>query len=94
MTKRPTPKNKLLKKERLEVIKIVNSPKYADLVPSQIVFKLADEGKYLASESTIYRILKEEKMNTHRSRTKIPEKRNPPTHIAIAVNQVWTWDIT
>ncbi|SJZ95977.1 DDE-type integrase/transposase/recombinase [Garciella nitratireducens] len=33
-------------------------------------------------------------MNTHRSRTKIPEKRNPPTHIAIAVNQVWTWDIT
>ncbi|WP_143402887.1 transposase [Garciella nitratireducens] len=45
LTKRPTPKNKLLKKERLEVIKIVNSPKYTDLVPSQIVFKLADEMK-------------------------------------------------
>ena len=73
---------------------MVNSPEYADLAPSQIVPKLADEGIYLASESTIYKILKQEKMNTHRARTSPPVKREPPTHIAIAPNQVWTWDIT
>ena len=94
LIKRPTPKNKLSDEEREKIIKTVNSPEYADLAPSQIVPKLADEGIYLASESTIYKILKEEKMNTHRGRTSPPVKREPPTHIAIAPNQVWTWDIT
>lgn len=94
VVKRPTPKNKLNKEERDEIIKTVNSPEYADLAPSQIVPKLADEGRYLASESTIYKILKEEEMNAHRGRTSPPVKREPPTHIATASNQVWTWDIT
>lgn len=94
IVKRSTPKNKLSQQERSEIIKAVNSPRFADLVPSQIVPKLADEGKYLASESTIYRILREEKMNTHRSRSKAPVKKDPPTHIATAPNKVWTWDIT
>ena len=94
LIQRPTPKNKITEEERKEIMETVNSPKYADLSPSQIVPKLADEGKYIASESTIYKILKEEKMNTHRGRTSIPVKREPPTHIATAPNQVWTWDIT
>ena len=94
LIKRPIPKNKLSQEERNEVIKTVNSPKYADLAPSQIVPKLADEGIYLASETTIYKILKEEKMNAHRGRTSPPVKREPPTHIATDSNQVWTWDIT
>lgn len=94
LAQRPTPKNKLTKEERNEIIETVNSLEYADLAPSQIVPKLADEGKYIASESTIYRILKEEKMNTHRARSSVPVKREPPTHIATASNQVWTWDIT
>ena len=94
LAQRPDPKNKLTKEEREEIIKTVNSPEYADLVPSQIVPKLADEGKYIASESTIYRVLKEEKMNTYRGRTSSPIKREAPTHIAVAPNQVWTWDIT
>lgn len=94
LVKRPTPKNKLTKEERKEILKLVNSPEYCDLPPSQIVPKLADEGKYLASESTIYKILKEEKMNIHRNRTSQPRKREKPSHIAIKPNQVWTWDIT
>ena len=94
ITKRPTPKNKLTEKEREEVIKVVNSPDFADLPPSQIVPKLADKGEYIASESTIYRILREEKMIAHRNRSKAPIKREKPTHIATAPNQVWTWDIT
>lgn len=91
---RSAPKNKLTEKERAKVIEIANSPDFADLPPSQIVPKLADEGKYIASESTFYRILKEEKMDTHRSRSKEPVKREPPTHTATGPNQVWTWDIT
>lgn len=88
LTKRPTPKNKLTKEEREKIIRTVNDPKYRDLAPSQIVPKLADEGEYIGSESTIYRILKEEKMNKHRGRTKPPTRKEPPTHIATAPNQV------
>lgn len=61
---RPTPKNKITKQERKEIIEVVTSQEYADLVPSQIVPKLADEGKYIASESTFHRVLNEEKLNT------------------------------
>ncbi|NLN48627.1 MAG: IS3 family transposase, partial [Clostridiales bacterium] len=92
--KRPPPKNKLKDEERSHVIDIANSPKYADLPPCKIVPKLADEGIYVASESTFYRILKEENMNAHRNRTKKPLKREMPTHVAYGPNQVWTWDIT
>ena len=94
ITKRPTPKNKLTKEERVQVLQVVNSPDFKDLPPNQIVPKLADKGEYIASESTIYRILKEEKMNTHRSRSQKPIKRETPTHIASSPNQIWTWDIT
>lgn len=42
----------------------------------------------------MYRVLREDKMNTSRSRAKSLVKRTPPTHIATSPNQVWTWDIT
>jgi len=92
--KRPTPKNKLNPKERAEIIKIVSQPEYKSLPPSQIVPTLADEGIYLASESTFYRVLNEEKMNNHRGHSKPRLKRPLSTHSAIAPNQVWMWDIT
>ena len=43
ITKRPRPKNKISQEERSAIIKTVTSPEYADLVPSQIVPKLADK---------------------------------------------------
>jgi transposase InsO family protein len=94
ITKRPRPKNKISQEERSAIIKTVTSPEYADLVPSQIVPKLADKGIYIASESTFHRVLREEKLNAHRSRSKVPVKREPPTHVATAPNKIWTWDIT
>ncbi|SDK97037.1 hypothetical protein [Halanaerobium congolense] len=54
--------------------------------PSQIVPKLASQGKYIASESTFYRVLDEEKMNTHLAKTKETVKREALTHIANAPN--------
>ena len=94
LVERKPPKNKLSETERKEIIEIANSKEYVDLPPSKIVPKLANKGKYIASESTFYRVLKEERLNTHRSKTKEPVKREKPTHIATEPNQVWTWDIT
>jgi putative transposase len=63
--------------------------------PCQIVPTLADEGTYIASESTFYRILHEEKMQNHRGRSQEPGKNPKPTsYCATAPNQIWTWDIT
>ncbi len=92
---RPEPKNKLSKEEYQSVLNIVTKSEFADLPPSQIVPALADRGIYIASESTMYRILRKENMQHHRGCAKAPERRNlPTTHIAYGPNQVWTWDIT
>ncbi|MFX3673880.1 MAG: helix-turn-helix domain-containing protein [Paenisporosarcina sp.] len=92
--KRPIPKNKLTDEEKKEIITVVKQVEYADLPPTQIVPKLADKGTYLASESTFYRVLREEKMQNHRGRNQKPVRRIPESHLATAPNQVWTLDIT
>ena len=48
------PANKLLPEEKQEIIKICNSEKYMNLPPSQIVPALADQGVFIASESSFY----------------------------------------
>ncbi len=92
--KRPDPANKLTTDERNEIIDTVNKPKFASMPPCEIVPALADQGKYLASESTFYRVLKEQKMQNHRGRSEEPKKRPISTHVAVAPNQIWMWDIT
>jgi len=91
---RPEPKNKLTLDEKNEILEIVKKEEFVDLPPSQIVPKLADQSIYIASESSFYRILREEKMQHHRGRSKKPEHRLPESYLATAPNQVWTWDIT
>jgi hypothetical protein len=88
------PGNKLTEAEREEVMATVNSPEFRDLSPNQIVPLLADEGRYLASESTVYRLLREEKQLQHRERSEPPRRRAPVEHLASGANQVWSWDIT
>jgi len=92
--KRKAPINKLSEQERHEVIEICSRPEYVDLTPAQIVPKLADTKTYVASESTIYRILKEAKLNARRTRVNKPRTSSLTTHIADGPNQVWSWDIT
>lgn len=92
---RNSPNNKLTDEEYESVIKILTLPEYADLPPSQIVPALADRGIYIASESTMYGILKKEKMQNHRGYARITKKKKvPETHVATQSNQVWTLDIT
>lgn len=89
------PTNKLSPKERAQVLLTVNSPEFRDLSPKQIVPLLADQGKYLASESTVYRILRKEKQLLHRESYRSPTKRHKPAeYVAIGPNEVWSWDIT
>ena len=92
---RTVPANKLSVEERQKILEIVNSPEFRDLPPHQIVPRLADEDIYLASESTMYRVLREEDQLRHRELSKPAKKRKrPDEHEATGPNQVWSWDIT
>lgn len=91
---RPEPAHKLCEAERVAVLKLVNEPRFAALPPTQIVPRLADEGRYVASESTIYRILRAEQQLTHRTGARAAVRREPPRRCATAPNQLWCWDIT
>jgi len=88
------PANKLSAAERQRALEIVNAPQYCDLSPNQIVPRLADDGLYVASESTMYRILGEEKLAAHRQRSRPAASRRPKEHVATGPCQVFSWDIT
>ncbi|MTI96892.1 MAG: transposase [Firmicutes bacterium] len=92
--KRRPPSNKLSEEEKKEIIKVCNRDKFADLTPAQIVPKLADQGVYIASESTFYKVLKEANQTSKRTRVNPPRTSSLTTHIATGPNQVWSWDIT
>ena len=92
---RPTPRNALSEVERQTIVTLCNSPEYAHLPPSQIVPRLADQGRYVASEATFYRVLRAAGQQQHRGRSQRPRRHAAPTtHAAKAPNQVWSWDIT
>ena len=88
------PANKLSEQERQQILDTANGALFRDLSPKQIVPKLADQGIYLASESTFYRVLKEHKMLTHRQACKPATSHRPNEHVATGPCQVWSWDIT
>lgn len=88
-----TPANKLSSEEREKVIAVATSPEFRDQSPKQIVPTLADQDTYVASESTFYRVLREEKMMKHRASSQPPRNR-PRALTASGPNQVYSWDIT
>jgi len=90
-----TPKNKLSPRERDRLVELANAPGNRDLTPNQLIPELADQGIYIASESTLYRILREEKMLAHRGRARPRSRRSKPKeHVAKGPCQVMSWDIT
>lgn len=92
---RPEPKHKLTEEERAQILSTVNSPDFQSLPPSQIVPALADQGEYIASESSFYRVLREEKLQNARGRSQAPKRKTTPTtHSATGPNQLWSWDIS
>jgi transposase InsO family protein len=92
---RPLPAHALSTAERAAVLETANAPRFADVPPARIVPMLADEGVYLASESTFARVLRAHGQNTPRGRAKAPRTSRPPsTHEARGPGQVWCWDMT
>lgn len=89
-----TPANKLSPVERQRILEVVNRPEFADQPPSQIVPRLADQGTYIASEATFYRVLREAGQNAHRGKAKAPSHSRPRPWVATGPNQIWSWDIT
>ena len=92
---RPEPGNRLSVTERERILAVCHKPEYASLPPGQIVPSLADQGVYIASESTFYRVLHAADEQHHRGRSNKPRHSSPPKgYCATRPNQIWTWDIT
>jgi putative transposase len=84
----------LSNKERQEILEVAKSSEYMDYSPWVIVAKLADKGKYIASESSFYNILNEHKMLRHRGKSKVKNSYRPAPLVAYNPKEIWTWDIT
>ena len=91
---RPVPANKLSRGERARILDLVNSPAFVDLPPIQIYARLLDQGVYLGSISTIYRILTENKQIKERRRLARHPARAIPELAATGPGIVLSWDIT
>ena len=92
---RPPPPHALSEAERAHLLAVANEPRFASVPPARIVHMLADEGVYVASESTFSRVLKAHGQTAHRGRAKAPKTVRPrTTHIATEPCQVWCWDMT
>ena len=91
---RSSPPRKLGVDERGEVLATLNTERFCDLAPAQVYATLLDEGRYLCSERTMYRVLAE----NAQVRERRAQRRHPhyaaPQLLATGPNQVWSWDIT
>jgi len=80
--------------EKQAIVEVSSSRAYRDLSPWQIVAQLADAGRYLGSESSFYRVLKQNDLLSHRQNSKPGVHRRPKDLLARNPNEVWSWDIT
>ena len=94
--RKTAPSNKLADEEKTQILDVCNQERFRSLCPKQIVPILADEGTYIASESSFYRVLHEAEQVHHRGRSAAPGNKpaKPEACIATGSNQVWSWDIT
>ena len=77
---RPTPSHALSEAERAGIIAVVNEPRFAETPPARIVPALADEGIYIASESSFYRVLRAHGQINRRGRAQPPRPLRPPRY--------------
>jgi putative transposase len=89
------PRNALSPPELTQILSVLRSSRYAHLSPKQLVPQLADEGLYLASESTLYRLQRRYGLRAKaRGISRTDVTRASTVHRAVKPNQVWSWDIT
>lgn len=93
--RRATPAHTLSADERQAAMAVLNSEEFKHLPPSQIVPRLADQGRYVASESTLYRLLHQAGQMRHRRLERAAQKRHKPRALtATRPDQIYCWDIT
>jgi len=86
--------HRLSHQERQQIVAVCNEPQYASLPPTQIVPALGDQGAFVASESSFYRVLRAHKQVHRRGRARPPQEPRPvPRRRADGPNQLWSWDI-
>lgn len=89
------PGNRLSPEEQQAILAIANVPEHRSLPPTQIVPRLADQGVYIASESSFYRVLRAHDQVQRRGRAATPRHVPKPEGVcATAPNAAWCWDIT
>ena len=91
---RPSPPRALTAEERQTVLDRLREPRFADLAPAEVYATLLDEGVYLCSIRTMYRLLD----GNNEVRERRDQLRHPvytkPELLAEGPDQVWSWDIT
>jgi putative transposase len=93
-TPRPAPPNKLTDDEMGVILDVLRSPRFVDLSPAQVFHIVLDEGRYLASVSTYYRLLRANGEARERRRQATHPPRVRPELVARRPLVVWSWDIT
>ncbi|WP_405485256.1 IS3 family transposase [Nocardia sp. NBC_00511] len=88
------PSNKLTDLERRRILEVLNSDEFVDSAPLQVYARLLDEGTYLCSVSTMYRVLAENRQVKERRRLARHPAKACPELVATAPRQVYSWDIT
>lgn len=91
---RRAPANALSEAERAVVLEVLDSPQFVDAAPAQVYAALLDQGVYLASIATMYRILREHRQVRERRRQARHRPRTRPELVATGPGQVYSWDIT
>jgi transposase InsO family protein len=91
---RPRPARALAPSEQDEVLALLDSPRFVDAAPREVYATLLDEGRYLCSPRTMYRLLAQRgEVRERRDQLRHPQY-NKPELLATGPNQVWSWDIT
>ena len=91
---RPIPARALSEEERLALRAVLNSTRFQDCAPAAIQATLLDEGQYLCSTRTMYRVLEQDGATRERRDQLTHPEYQKPELLATAPNQLWSWDIT
>jgi len=93
-TPRPTPPRALSDFERARVLDVLHEERFQDCAPAAVQATLLDEGQFLCSTRTMYRILQQAGESRDRREQRIHPPYQKPELLATAPNQLWSWDIT
>lgn len=91
---RPSPHRILAPAEEQAILDVLHSDRFVDVAPAEVVATLLDEGQYLGSTRTFYRVLAKHAEVQERRNQMAHPKREVPRLVAVQPNKVWSWDIT